>query len=300
MDGAPSRAEQSKQYFSGRNQLERPEVEGKAGSRRKGYNLQESIGLKDDDLAYNAFITCVHRNVDTAQISRTITYKKQDGTKIQTLCKLVNKEIPYFTKKRFPNWWPITEALKQYLRNSRKNDKKRMAERMEKRKAAKEVSSSDNDPDPDCEDVQSGAGTDIGESGTIVLVNVDIDSSSFLPRESLPSQYFTNDNFPKLIVALVTPTPLNVKNTIELNSKGESALTAGHDHPFSNNDQDVRAQQLAKGLEALQIKLRPTDPDDNNEWDDDNFLKTLSSWAVLPMSQVPSLSKALTTSAVSS
>ncbi|THU81305.1 hypothetical protein K435DRAFT_844779 [Dendrothele bispora CBS 962.96] len=82
-------------------------------------------------------------------------------------------------------------------------------------------------------------------------------------------------SFSPLIVALVTPTPLNAKNTIELDSKGESALTAGRDHPFSNNDQDVRTRRLTKGLDALQIELRPTDPDDNNDWDDDNFLKTL-------------------------
>jgi hypothetical protein len=30
------------------------------------------------------------------------------------------KELPYFTKHRFPNYWPVSEALKQYLKNHRK------------------------------------------------------------------------------------------------------------------------------------------------------------------------------------
>ncbi|THU84054.1 FAD/NAD(P)-binding domain-containing protein [Dendrothele bispora CBS 962.96] len=95
------------------------------------------------------------------------------------------------------------------------------------------------------------------------------------------SEYFTNDNFPKLIVALITPTPLNVKNTIELDGKGEPVLTAGRDPPFSNSDPDVKElRELTKELirtvkDALQIELRPTDPDDNNDWDDDNFFKPL-------------------------
>ncbi|KAK7463480.1 hypothetical protein VKT23_006829 [Stygiomarasmius scandens] len=119
------------------------------------------------------------------------------------------------------------------------------------------------------------------KSGTTALVNMAIDSSSFLPREFLPSQYFTNDDFPKLIVALILPTLLNVKNTIELDDKGEPVLTAGRGHPFSNDDPDVKELRgLTKELvrvvkEVLNIELRPTDPDDNNDWNDDNFFKPL-------------------------
>ncbi|THU91470.1 hypothetical protein K435DRAFT_968168 [Dendrothele bispora CBS 962.96] len=101
-----------------------------------------------------------------------------------------------------------------------------------------------------------------------------------LIHRNIFAKYFTNDNFPKLIVALVTPTSLNVKKTIGLDGKDEPILTAGRDHPFPNNDRDVReSHELTKELiktvkDALQIELRPTDPD-NNDWDDDNFLKPL-------------------------
>ena len=47
------------------------------------------------------------------------------------------------------------------------------------------------------------------DSGSIALINLAIDSSSFLPREFLPSQYYTNRNFPKLVAAIILPTDLN-------------------------------------------------------------------------------------------
>ncbi|KAK7444775.1 hypothetical protein VKT23_015092 [Stygiomarasmius scandens] len=71
----------------------------------------------------------------------------------------VQTEIPYFTKKRFPNWWPITEALKQYLRNTRKNTKRKKEERIAKRKAAKEAGNSSNGDDT------TGSGTTSNRNG---------------------------------------------------------------------------------------------------------------------------------------
>jgi len=119
------------------------------------------------------------------------------------------------------------------------------------------------------------------KSGNIALVNMAVDSSSFLPREFLPTQYFTNTDFPKLIVALILPTPLNPKNTIDLDDNGEPLLTAGRQTPFSNSDVDVvELRELTKKAirtvrDTLQLELRPTDPDDNNDWDDDNFFTAL-------------------------
>ncbi|ESK95382.1 hypothetical protein Moror_3820 [Moniliophthora roreri MCA 2997] len=120
------------------------------------------------------------------------------------------------------------------------------------------------------------------KSGTIALVNMAVDASSFLPREFLPSQVFTNDDFPKLIVALITPTPLNKKNTIDLDDKGEPVLTAGRDPPFLNSNPDVvELRSITKDLirtvrDALQLQLRPTDPDNTpGGWDDTNFFKPL-------------------------
>ena len=72
--------------------------------------------------------------------------------------------------------------------------------------------------------------------GRIALINFAIDSSSFLPREFLPTHHFTNKTFPKLIAAIILPTNLNIKNTIDLDANGEPVLTAGREFPFLNSD----------------------------------------------------------------
>ena len=118
-------------------------------------------------------------------------------------------------------------------------------------------------------------------SGKIALINFAIDSSSFLPREFLPSQYFSNRNFPKLIAAIILPTNLNKKNTIELDSHGEPVLTAGRDPPFSNSDaeikeiRDVTKDAIIAVKEALNLQLLPVDAHGNYNWNDDNFFTPL-------------------------
>ncbi|KIJ91507.1 hypothetical protein K443DRAFT_14331 [Laccaria amethystina LaAM-08-1] len=119
------------------------------------------------------------------------------------------------------------------------------------------------------------------ESGNIALVNMAIDSSSFLPREFLPSQFFRNEDFPKLVVAHILATDLNKNNSIELD-EDEPVLIAGREHPFSNSTPDVKElRELTKEIirtvkDTLKLELRPTDPDDTkNGWEYDNFFKPL-------------------------
>ncbi|KAI5989294.1 hypothetical protein EDD15DRAFT_1315096 [Pisolithus albus] len=118
-------------------------------------------------------------------------------------------------------------------------------------------------------------------SGKISLVNVAIDTSSFLPRQPDRAQSFTNQDFPQLVVAHILPSPLDQQNTIELDSKGEPVVIAGRHPPFSNSDRDVKElRELTKGIirvikKRLKITLRPTDPDETNEWDDESFFKPL-------------------------
>jgi choline dehydrogenase-like flavoprotein len=119
------------------------------------------------------------------------------------------------------------------------------------------------------------------DSGKIALINFAIDSSSFLPREFLPSQYFTNRNFPKLIAAIILPTDLNINNTIDLDDNQEPVVTAGREHPFSNSDSEVQEiREITKIAiiavrDALKLQLHPTDSSGDYDWDDDNFFKAL-------------------------
>lgn len=115
------------------------------------------------------------------------------------------------------------------------------------------------------------------KSGTIALVNMAIDSFSFLPRGFLPMPYYTNRDFPQLVVAFILPAPLNTDNTIDLNDKGEPVVTAGRKYPFSNGNRDVvELRELTKNIintikNVLKIELRPS----GRFPDDDKFFKVL-------------------------
>ena len=119
------------------------------------------------------------------------------------------------------------------------------------------------------------------DSGKIALINFAIDSSSFLPREFLPSQYFTNRNFPKLIAAIILPTDLNNKNTIELDDNQEPVIAAGRDPPFSNSDpevqeiRDLTKKAIIAVADSLKLQLLPAGTNGEYDWDDDNFFTPL-------------------------
>ena len=128
------------------------------------------------------------------------------------------------------------------------------------------------------------------DADTIGLVNMAVDSSSFLPREFLTSSYFRNEEFPKLIFAFILPTELNEKNTIDLDENGEPVLTAGREVEFSNLDPKVLKCRLLteKAIKAvkevLNIEIRPTDSNEclrknwnthSGDWLDINYFTHL-------------------------
>ncbi|THU99034.1 hypothetical protein K435DRAFT_856004 [Dendrothele bispora CBS 962.96] len=109
-----------------------PKPKGEAGSKKNGYVLQEAVGLMDNDELYNNFLAFIRNNQARAGIQLNKTYKFQDLSAVHRLCRLTEKELPYFNEQRFPNFWPVTEALKQSLKNYNKNliaKKKKAAEK---------------------------------------------------------------------------------------------------------------------------------------------------------------------------
>jgi hypothetical protein len=40
----------------------------------------------------------------------------------------MRKRYPYLTSKRFPAYWPVTEILKQYLKNAKRSAQRRAAQ----------------------------------------------------------------------------------------------------------------------------------------------------------------------------
>ena len=118
-------------------------------------------------------------------------------------------------------------------------------------------------------------------SGKIALINLAIDSSSFLPREFLPSHLFTNRNFPLLTVSIILPTDLNRNNTIDLDVNEEPVLTAGREHPYSNSDpvvqeiREVTKDAIIAVKDTLKLQFLPVDANGEYDWEDDDFFAVL-------------------------
>ncbi|KAK7057846.1 hypothetical protein R3P38DRAFT_2498204 [Favolaschia claudopus] len=92
---------------------------GEAGEKR-GFNLQESMGLDDNDELYGYIQRLVHHNVARANLDFTVDFRQQDPAKLAAVYKLTRKDVPYLSRCRFPLDWALAEMVKQYLRNKRR------------------------------------------------------------------------------------------------------------------------------------------------------------------------------------
>ncbi|KAF9003710.1 hypothetical protein BDZ89DRAFT_1049823 [Hymenopellis radicata] len=100
---------------------------GEPSNGRTGYCLQDEMQM-DDDIQYNEFLASIRRNAARAGIDYGRSFKNQELSVIDNVCKLCVKENPYLTKRRFPNYWPLTAALKVHIANARKYRKRRVTE----------------------------------------------------------------------------------------------------------------------------------------------------------------------------
>ncbi|KAJ7936715.1 hypothetical protein B0H13DRAFT_2437581 [Mycena leptocephala] len=100
--------------------LERPK--GEAGDGKNGFNLQNAMGLEDDDEQYQAIMRSVHHNVVRANVDFTVDFRRQDPARLAAVYKLTREtHKPFLSRERFPLDWAIAEMTKQFLRNKRKH-----------------------------------------------------------------------------------------------------------------------------------------------------------------------------------
>ncbi|KAJ7143264.1 hypothetical protein C8R46DRAFT_1360689 [Mycena filopes] len=98
--------------------LEKPK--GEAGDSKRGFNLQDAMGLGDDEAEFRAIQRSVHKNVVRTNLDVTQVYRHQDPGKLAAVFKLTRKDHPWVTERRFALNWAVAEMVKQYLRNKRR------------------------------------------------------------------------------------------------------------------------------------------------------------------------------------
>ncbi|KAL0569565.1 hypothetical protein V5O48_012396 [Marasmius crinis-equi] len=95
-----------------------PKPNGEPGSKKKGYNLQAAMGLRDDR-------TFVRHGARRVGVDYKKSYKNQDPEVKDKLIKWVTKYFPYVDKKHFAIAWPTTEELKCHIQHVRKHGSRR-------------------------------------------------------------------------------------------------------------------------------------------------------------------------------
>ena len=111
-------------------------------------------------------------------------------------------------------------------------------------------------------------------SGPIVLANMAIDASSFLPRDPVRAGP-VNEGFPMLTAAFIRPTVLNPDNTIVLKND-EPVVTINRQVAFDNNDPGILElrELVLQAKDVLEDALGIQILDDGHD-SDPGFFKTL-------------------------
>ncbi|THU92542.1 hypothetical protein K435DRAFT_862338 [Dendrothele bispora CBS 962.96] len=98
--------------------------QGEAGDGVRGFNLQNAVGLSDDEEKYKDFRRSVRNSCLRAGVDFDVSFNKQSPEVVANVCRKVAHDDPYFSKARFPGYWPIREYMKLVIKNKRKYLKK--------------------------------------------------------------------------------------------------------------------------------------------------------------------------------
>ncbi|KAJ8488878.1 hypothetical protein ONZ45_g13791 [Pleurotus djamor] len=124
---------------------------GEAGDGVRGFNLQTAMELDENEEKndeYNGFLRTMRENCPRAGITFARTYSGQDPAALAKLFKLNRQAIPYLTRERFPDDWAQVEALKQYIRNKRREAARRRKLALKRQQASSGKAPCKRDPSP--------------------------------------------------------------------------------------------------------------------------------------------------------
>ncbi|KAI0785438.1 hypothetical protein BC629DRAFT_519160 [Irpex lacteus] len=98
-----------------------PKPKGSAGGGRRGFHLQDEMGLADDDEGqrrYNMILATVRELAHAARLDLSCPYRRVTPENLNKIFSSARKLHPYLT--RFENDWATAEILKQYLSSARR------------------------------------------------------------------------------------------------------------------------------------------------------------------------------------
>lgn len=103
-----------------------PKPKGCAGGGKKGFHLQEEMGLTDDedgDRIYNMILSTVRELAHAARIDLSRPYRDVPAEDLSRIFSMARKIHPFLL--RFQNDWATAAILKQYMSSTRRYGKRK-------------------------------------------------------------------------------------------------------------------------------------------------------------------------------
>ncbi|KIO25443.1 hypothetical protein M407DRAFT_25241 [Tulasnella calospora MUT 4182] len=85
---------------------------------KNGWNLQDAMGLKEDDALYNEILRSARHCISRSGIDWEATYSEQEPGRLAACFKELKRQHPYL--ERFQGDWPAKEMVISALQNRRK------------------------------------------------------------------------------------------------------------------------------------------------------------------------------------
>ncbi|KAJ7430465.1 hypothetical protein B0H11DRAFT_2211066 [Mycena galericulata] len=107
-----------------------PKLSGQASRSKEdgGYNIQEAMGLADDDTHYHRLLNVV-KTYTNEYLSVLNTISKQDRGLVDKTIALIQNDVQFF--RQFEGGWPIRDIMRSYLGNEHTRFKKRIDQERE-------------------------------------------------------------------------------------------------------------------------------------------------------------------------
>ncbi|KAK6992318.1 hypothetical protein R3P38DRAFT_3435577 [Favolaschia claudopus] len=251
-----------------------PKPKGDAGT-GSGYNIQEAMGLEDDDERYNRLYQIVEDEV-AVHLNLQKTISKQQPGVVDRAMEIIAGKYAFF--RRFAGYWPIKDIMTKYLTNAR--SRRRVRDKLEKeaekedvRKAGGSLESNSDGDDTEAgeEEAEKQAKVQVRRRAKRARVESDSDSEELEEKPSKSKQAMSETQIKKQAKGAVRKRARQVVDDSEEEEEPKSARKlgkpkdAGKKKVEGNKDDETKPTKKPKQTTSERARQEAEGDDKENE-----------------------------------
>ncbi|KAK6992296.1 hypothetical protein R3P38DRAFT_3086703, partial [Favolaschia claudopus] len=251
-----------------------PKPKGDAGT-GSGYNVQEAMGLEDEDERYNRLYQIVEDEV-AVHLNLQKTISKQQPGVVDRAMEIIAGKYAFF--RRFAGYWPIKDIMTKYLTNAR--SRRRVRDKLEKeaekedvRKAGGTLESNSDGDDTEAgeEEEEKQAKVQVRRRAKRARVESDSDSEELEEKPSKSKQAMSETQIKKQAKGAVRKRARQVVADLEEEEEPKSARKlgkpkdAGKKKVEGNKDDEPKPTKTPKQTTSERARQEAEGDDKENE-----------------------------------